>query len=90
MKGVTNPHHRETVGKLRDQMWSISTLELDALVEVIDRFSEPQANDQERGETCRSSCERGICQERRFNLVPIMKPNKPIQADARWTMGLSS
>jgi len=48
MEGVTNPDHRETVGKFGNQMWSISTLEHDALVKVIDGFSEPQANDQER------------------------------------------
>jgi len=48
MESVTNPHHRETVGKFRNQMWTVSTLEFDALVEVIDGFSKPQANDQER------------------------------------------
>ena len=90
MEGVTNPYHRETIGKFRNQMWPVGTLKLDALVKVIYGFSEPQANDQERGETCRSSCEPGICQGRHFNDVPIIKPNKPIQADARWTMGLSS
>jgi len=51
MKGVTHPNHRETVGKFCNQMWSVGTFELDALVEVIDGLSEPQANDQERGET---------------------------------------
>jgi len=51
MKGVTHPNHREAVGKFRNQMWSVGSLELDALVEVIDGLSEPQANDQERGET---------------------------------------
>ena len=90
MEGVTNPYHRETVGKFRNQMRSVSTLELDALVKIIDGLSEPQADDQERGETYRSPCEPGICQDRRFDDVPIIKPNKPIQADARWTIGLSS
>ena len=47
MEGVTNPHHRESVGKFRNQMWCISTLEFDALVKVVDGLSEPQANDQE-------------------------------------------
>ena len=83
MEGVTNPYHRETVGKFRNQMGCVSTLELNALVKVIDRFSEPQANDQERGETCRSPCKPGVCQDKQFSSVPIIKPNKPIQADAR-------
>ena len=47
MECVTDPYHRETVGKLRDEMWAGVTLELDALIEVINSFSEPQANDQE-------------------------------------------
>ena len=53
MEGITNPHHRETVGNPGNQMWSIGTLELDALVEIINGFSEPHPNDQERGDTCR-------------------------------------
>ena len=51
VESVTNPYHRETVRVLCNQMWSIGALELDALVKVIDGFSEPQANDEERGET---------------------------------------
>ena len=47
VESVTNPYHRETVRELRNQMWSAGALELDALVKVIDGFSEPQANDQE-------------------------------------------
>ena len=54
MEGVTDPHHCETVGKFRNQMWCVGTLELNALVEIIDGFSEPQADYQERGETCGS------------------------------------
>jgi len=50
MEGVTDPYHCETVGKSRNQVWSIGALELDALVEVIDGFSKPHADDQERGE----------------------------------------
>ena len=48
MEGVTDPYHHETVGKFHDEMWAGITLELNALVEVIDGFPEPQANDQER------------------------------------------
>ena len=55
MEGVTDPYHRETIGKLRNQTWCISTLELDALVEIIDGFPEPHTNDQKRGDTCKST-----------------------------------
>ena len=55
MEGVTNPYHRETVGNPRDQMRCIDTLELNALVEIINGFSEPHPNDQERGDTYRNS-----------------------------------
>lgn len=54
MEGITDPYHRETIGKLRNQMWCIVTIELNALVEIIDGLSKPQANNQERGETYRS------------------------------------
>ena len=57
MEGVADPHHCETVGKFRNQMWSIGTLELNALVEIVYGLSKPQADDQERGEACRSTCE---------------------------------
>lgn len=51
MEGVTNPYHCESVGNLCNQMWCIDTIELNALVEIIDGFSEPHPNDQERGDT---------------------------------------
>ena len=59
VEGVPDPHHRETVGKSRHQVWSIGTLERNALVEVIDSLSKPQADDQERGEACRGLREPG-------------------------------
>jgi len=89
MEGVTDPYHRETVGKFRNKMWCVGTLELNALVEIIDGFSEPQTDYQERGETCESISVRG-CKDRYFDGVPIMKPKIPIQAHTRWTIGLSS
>ena len=49
MKGVTDPYHHETVRKFHDVGWY--PLKLDAVVEVTDGFPEPQANDQERGDT---------------------------------------
>lgn len=55
MEGVANPYHRETVGNPRNQMRCIGTLELNALVEIINGFSEPHPDDQERGDTCRNS-----------------------------------
>lgn len=51
VEGVADPHHRETVGNLRNEMRCIDTLELDALVEIIDCFPEPHTNDQKRGDT---------------------------------------
>ena len=45
MEGVANPYHRETVGNPRNQMRSIGTFEFDALVEIIDGFPKPHAND---------------------------------------------
>ena len=53
MKSVSDPDHGETVGKSGHHMWAIVTLELDSLIEIIDGFSEPQADDQKRGNTCR-------------------------------------
>lgn len=47
MERVTDPHHRETVGKFRNQVWSIDALELNGLIEIVDGFSKPHANDQE-------------------------------------------
>lgn len=55
VESVTDPHHRETVRECRHQVWGVITLELDALVEIIDGFSKPQANDQKRGDSCRGS-----------------------------------
>ena len=50
MESVGNPDHCEPVGKFRDQMWSIGTLELNALVEVVSGLPEPHTNDQKRGD----------------------------------------
>jgi hypothetical protein len=55
MEDITDPYHGETIGKASDQMCAIVTLELDALVEIINGFSEPQANDQERGDADRET-----------------------------------
>ena len=52
MEDVADPYHGETIRKASDQMCAIVTLELDTLVEIINGFSEPQADDQERGDTC--------------------------------------
>jgi hypothetical protein len=41
MESVSNPYHRETVGKFRDYVGAVNSLELDALVEIIDGFSKP-------------------------------------------------
>lgn len=90
MEGVTNPYHRETIGKSRNKMWSVCTLELDTLVEIIHGLSKPQADDQERGDTYKSICKFRVGQDEYFDHVPIMKPVRPIQADARWIIGLSS
>ena len=54
MEGVTDLYHRETAGEFRDEMWAGVTLKLDGLVEIIDRFPEPQANGRERGDTWES------------------------------------
>lgn len=69
-------------------MCAIVTLELDTLVEIINGFSEPQADDQERGDTCGIHVSLRI-KGGRFRDIPIVKPKIPIQAQARWTMGLS-
>lgn len=89
MEGVTDPYHRETVRKLRNQMWPVGTLELNALVEIVNGFPKPHANDQKRGDPCRIVLVLGS-RDWYFNSVPIMKPRMPIQADTRWIMGLSS
>jgi len=45
VEGVTDPHHRETVGDPRNQMRSVGTLEFNALVEIINGFPEPHPDD---------------------------------------------
>ena len=55
MEGITGPHHCETVGNRRNQMRSIGTLELNALVEIINGLPKPHTNDQKRGDSCRNS-----------------------------------
>jgi hypothetical protein len=52
MESVPDPYHRETVRERSHEMWTTITLELNALVEIVDGFPEPQANDQKRGDTC--------------------------------------
>jgi hypothetical protein len=47
-EGVTDPHHRETIGKLCDEMWEVITLKIDALVEITDGFPELELNDRGR------------------------------------------
>ena len=53
MERVTDPYYRKAVGKPRHRVWSGITLELNALIEIVDGFPEPQADNQERGDTCR-------------------------------------
>ena len=55
MEGISDPYHRETVGNLRNQMWSVGTLEFNALIEIINGFTKPHANDQKRGDACGDS-----------------------------------
>ena len=55
MEGVTDPYHRKTVGNLCNQMRSVGTLEFNALIEIINAFPKPHANDQKRGDACRNS-----------------------------------
>ena len=90
MERVTDQYHRKAVGKSRHQVWGGITFELNALVEIVDGFPEPQADNQERGDTCRSLHQRQVVEKRYFDGIPIMKPKIPIQAQARWTMGSPS
>jgi hypothetical protein len=53
VESVADPHHRESVGKSGHQMRGIIALELNALIEVVNSFSKPQANNQKRRDTCR-------------------------------------
>lgn len=54
MESVSDPDHCEPIGKFRDQMWSIGTLELNALVEIVSGLPEPHTNDQKRGDACKN------------------------------------
>ena len=51
MEDVADLYHRKTAGEFRDGVLAGVTLKLDGLVEIIDKFPEPQANDRERGDT---------------------------------------
>lgn len=55
MEGVADPYHRETVGNLRNQVWSVVTLEFNALIEIVNGFPKPHTNDQKRGDACTNS-----------------------------------
>ena len=54
VESISDPNHCEPVGNLRNQVWCIDTRELNALVEIVDGFSEPHTNDQKRGDTCKN------------------------------------
>ena len=41
MERATDQYHRKAVGKSRHQVWGGITLELNALIEIVDGFPEP-------------------------------------------------
>ena len=45
MEDVADLYYRKTAGEFHNEMWAGVTLKLDGLVEIIDRFPEPQARD---------------------------------------------
>jgi len=51
VKRVRNPHHGESVAEVGNQLWAISALESDALVEIASSFAEPQAQKENRGDS---------------------------------------
>ena len=87
LDGITGPPHRETAGKLRDHL--LSTVGLDALVEVDDSFSKPYPNDPEGEDTCSNSCEPKIGWDLYFKDIPMANPPKPNQVHTCRTHGLS-
>ena len=66
MERVTDPYHRKAVGKSRHQVWGGITSEPNALIEIVDGFPEPQADNQERGDTCRSLHQRQVVEKKVF------------------------
>ena len=66
MERVTDPYHRKAVGKSRHNVWGGITLELNAPIEIVDGFPEPQADNQERGDTCRSLHQRQVVKKNRY------------------------
>lgn len=84
-------HTREGVTSVGNEFSTLLTLTRNAGVEILDSFSEPHSEDEERSESltaCKSIKHAG--DSRRNFKVPMINPKNPIHADKRCSMGFSN